>query len=221
MQIYKITNLINGKIYIGKDTTNDKNYYGSGLLIKRAIKKFGIENFKKEILDECFTNEELKKKEVFWIDKLNSTDLEKGYNISKGGDGGDVITNHPNKEKIIEKISEFMKKRIFTEEHKKNLSKNHHSTKHKKGKTYLELYGPEKAQEYVNKLKQSRQKYKTEKERLGDKYESYINEVRKRFYESNPMKEKKYIWYHNPITGKQTRVAENEPIPEGYIKGRK
>lgn len=49
--IYKITNLINGKIYIGKrvrETKKDiKNYYGSGIAIKNAIIKYGIENFKK------------------------------------------------------------------------------------------------------------------------------------------------------------------------------
>ena len=100
MQIYKITNLINGKIYVGKDTTNDKNYFGSGLLIKRSIEKFGIKNFKKEILEECENNEELCKKEKFWINKLDSTNINIGYNISCGGDGGDTITNHPNKKNI-------------------------------------------------------------------------------------------------------------------------
>ena len=47
MEIYKITNLINNKIYIGKDTTSDPNYFGSGLLINRAFKKYGKENFTK------------------------------------------------------------------------------------------------------------------------------------------------------------------------------
>jgi hypothetical protein len=49
--IYKITNLINQKIYIGKDSTNRKNYYGSGKAIKNAILKYGEDNFSKEIID--------------------------------------------------------------------------------------------------------------------------------------------------------------------------
>ena len=52
MQIYKITNLVNNKIYIGKDTTSDPNYFGSGLIISRSLKKYGMENFIKEIIDE-------------------------------------------------------------------------------------------------------------------------------------------------------------------------
>lgn len=104
MQIYKITNLVNNKIYIGKDTVSDKNYYGSGVLIKRAIEKYGIKNFKKEIIEECVSNDELCLKEKYWIEHFNSTNLKIGYNISRGGDGGDTLSNNPNLEIIKSKI---------------------------------------------------------------------------------------------------------------------
>lgn len=59
--VYKITNLVNGKTYIGKHATRDINdgYMGSGKLIKAAIRKHGIENFAKEILRECDSEDEM------------------------------------------------------------------------------------------------------------------------------------------------------------------
>lgn len=122
--IYKITNLINGKIYIGKRKTKlkieDDFYFGSGKLIKFAIKKYGINNFTKEILEICNSNT-LNEREVYWIEFLNSTDLKLGYNISNGGDGGDLLTNNPDRELIIEKRKGST--RDFSEEHKIKLSK--------------------------------------------------------------------------------------------------
>lgn len=87
--LYKITNLVNNKIYIGvhKHATNKKDYYmGSGTLLKKAIKKHGIDNFKKEIL-EYFDNERdmyLKEKEIV---NENFTQSQHTYNITKGGGG--------------------------------------------------------------------------------------------------------------------------------------
>lgn len=155
MQIYKITNLINNKIYIGKDTTSNPNYFGSGLLINRAFEKYGKENFIKEVIDETDNYEELSKKEIYWIGKYNSTDREIGYNISKGGDGGDTLSNHPDLDIIREKISKNNPKKGKTYEeafgiekaksYKKNLSKS--NKRHNLDKTYEELYGLEKATE--------------------------------------------------------------------------
>jgi group I intron endonuclease len=113
MVIYKTTNLINGKIYIGKSYKKGlllEEYLGSGLLLQNAIKKYGKNNFKKEILDVCTNESELNEKEIFWIKELNSTNRTIGYNIGTGGKGGDNISKNPNRKKIIKKLSNVMSK---------------------------------------------------------------------------------------------------------------
>lgn len=102
--IYKITNTINDKIYIGQHKGSMEKYWGSGLLIKRAIEKYGIENFTKDILLECDENE-ADDAEKYWIKQLNSTDINIGYNISLGGEGGDQISKHPRNAEIRKQIS--------------------------------------------------------------------------------------------------------------------
>lgn len=94
MIIYKTTNLINGKIYIGQDSNNNPLYYGSGKLLKAAIKKYGKKNFRKEVIEECNSIDELNDREVYWIDKFQSTNNQIGYNISIGGSEGDRSIGH-------------------------------------------------------------------------------------------------------------------------------
>lgn len=86
--IYKITNIISGKYYIGAHKTKNINdsYMGSGKYLKRAIKKYGIENFKKEILFELENEIEMfnMEKELVNEDFLKNKNV---YNITTGGFG--------------------------------------------------------------------------------------------------------------------------------------
>lgn len=91
--IYKITNQVNGKFYIGmhKTTNLDDNYMGSGKRIKQALKKYGPENFVKEYLGIYDTDKKMKIAEKIYvvIDELS-------YNLSKGGEGGFDYINENN-----------------------------------------------------------------------------------------------------------------------------
>ena len=108
MIIYKTENLINGKIYVGKDKNNNPKYIGSGKRLKDAIKHYGLKNFKKHIIEECESYIQMSEREIFWISKLNSKHPN-GYNLTEGGDGGDTISKHPNKKKILEQKTQNIK----------------------------------------------------------------------------------------------------------------
>jgi hypothetical protein len=84
--IYKITNTINGRYYIGRHSTKnvDDGYMGSGIGIKNAIQKYGKENFTKEILAEASTRKKLWKLESQYVNEDIVND-EKSYNMSVGG----------------------------------------------------------------------------------------------------------------------------------------
>ena len=137
--IYMTTCLVNGKIYIGRHEGGVDNYLGSGTIFKKALKKYGKENFKREILRYCNTLHELEIWEHVFIKKYHSQDERIGYNIADG----DVNTTEFNPAKLPEvrekirkaaigrkvsnetkkKMSESSPRRNWTEEQKMNLSK--------------------------------------------------------------------------------------------------
>lgn len=128
MIIYKTTNLINNKIYVGKRQISqskfiESNYLGSGSYIKKAINKYGKQNFIREILEVCKDKEHLKEREKFWIKELNSR-CHNGYNITEGGEDSDTLSHHPNKIEIGKKISKIHKNKKQSKNHinKKNIA---------------------------------------------------------------------------------------------------
>lgn len=84
--IYITTNLINGKQYIGQHFGElDDSYLGSGSLLKKAIIKYGAQNFKKEILQICKDYNDVNLAERQWIERCNAVESNHFYNIAEGG----------------------------------------------------------------------------------------------------------------------------------------
>lgn len=98
--IYITTNLITGAKYIGKHCGyEDDNYLGSGKILKHAIKKYGKENFNREIIEFSDTEEENCEKERYYIALYNATSNPMFYNIHEGGNGGNTTAGFTPEEK--------------------------------------------------------------------------------------------------------------------------
>lgn len=126
MIIYKITNVLDNKVYIGQTIRTLKIRWNSHCCkssttthIARAIKKHGKENFIIEQIDSASTIEELNEKEIYWINKYNSMDQSVGYNLRSGGENfivSDVTRTR------ISKANLGKKKGPLSDEHKSKIS---------------------------------------------------------------------------------------------------
>lgn len=155
--IYLTTNKINNRKYIGVDTKNNKNYFGSGKAIKLALKKYGSENFTKEILEESEDNKYLFEREKYWIDLYDAINSSIFYNMAIGGKGGaGTLIDEDSKNRHIVGINKSIDITI----------------KLRKGKTYEEIYGDRASEE-------------KEKRRLAGLGKKYNEERIKKSSESN------------------------------------
>ena len=128
--IYKIVNKKNGMFYLGGSKNIkkrwdqhkyelSKNKHHSAHL-QRAWNKYGRNSFVFEII-ETTTEKSLIKKEQYYLDKLKPWENNIGYNLSKTSSGGDLISYHPNRNEIVNKIKNSMKDHVrnLTEDQKK------------------------------------------------------------------------------------------------------
>lgn len=148
--IYITTNMVNGKRYLGQKRFDEwnkwKTYLGSGRAFKNALKKYGKENFSRNIIYFCYSEEELNKVEYDLSVFLNVVDSDDWYNLEYGGSGCsgyhhteetkrhlcEVLSgeNHPwygrhHSEETKEKISKSHKGKVFSEEHIQHIKENH------------------------------------------------------------------------------------------------
>ena len=195
--IYKITNTVTGKIYVGKRQKSyfDKYYWGSGTYIKNSIAKYGIENFSREIIEWCTTVNELLAKEQFWISELDAKNPAIGYNLADGGIGstvgGTANANYcyVNKDNAIFRI---LKSELLT----------YLAQGYQKGRGYGSngLLGKKKSPEVRAHMRTAAK---------GKHNHSGMN---------NPCYGVKYYWANDGLKNK--RIPLDQDLPDGFIKGK-
>lgn len=204
--IYKITNTVNNKIYVGAHTTKNINddYMGSGHALSRAKNKYGLEKFTKEIL-HIFDNEQdmwNKELEIVNEDFCRRTD---NYNIRTGGIGG---WNHWN----------------GSEAHKESSKRGGKTS----AKRLNEFIAEQKANNtewwqnwYSAVVEQNRNKncngwiHFTDEERIKRRQD--ISKTQSGTGNSQYGR----IWISNVLTKEVKRITINDTIPEGWVRGKK
>lgn len=212
--VYKITNKVNSKIYIGVHKTSDLNddYMGSGKLIKAAIKKYGIKNFDREYLKVFDNPEDMfnMESELVNEDFISRDDT---YNLKVGGHGGFDFINqnqlNPLSFDLRSKGGQNTKKsnairKSIDDEYANyiyclNLIKCQKMTfacmqKHPNGTFYNKNHSPETKAKMSEKAKL----------RVGDKNSSFGS-----------------MWIMNTETHESKKIKKSDEIPSGWIKGRK
>jgi len=215
--IYKTTNKVNGKIYIGCHKTNnlDDGYLGSGKLLGRAIEKYGVENFEKEIL-HIFN----KASEMFEMESelVNEEFVKRDdtYNLNEGGYGGFNFINENN-------LNIDLKKQIERNPELCEIaSKKGNETKSKKWENDKEW-----AKKYRKSISKGLMKFYKDGGRGGFTGKQHSTEFKEQL--SAVMKEKSKgennsqygtMWICNIELKENKKIKKNEEIPEGWMLGR-
>jgi hypothetical protein len=224
--LYKITNKVNSKIYIGVHRTDilDDGYMGSGKLLKRSIEKYGIENFTKDIIEffEIYKDALNAERKIVSMEFIESDD---NYNIKEGGYGNCGWSSS-----MIRKMSETTKQLWRDPEYQKKMKLIYESKernfKVSEGIVKWIKCHPEEHQAKMLKINQNPEKIKktAEKHRgmkRSDETKKKQSESKRRFIEQNGTKAfgKDMMYIHNPSTGKRKRVEKAIDIPEGWFRG--
>ncbi len=243
--VYKTTCILNGKIYIGKSSTEKKgheSYIGSGLYLRRVVKKYGKSNFKKVVLKEFEREEDAYDYEKDMIKEFNSQDNQIGYNIHLGGNGARFFSEDDLKNRnryitegyrekqrkasklVWDSLTSFQRKNRG-ESVKASWTKERKEARSKMMKERLE--DPVKAKAYKKKLSESVREANLKPEIILKRKEAMNRpEVRKRWKESNAwVKECPYFTSLNKEVRQPlstiTRLLNNGKIDEIEAKKRR
>jgi group I intron endonuclease len=189
--LYKITNKITGKCYIGvtiqadcqsrwRKHINSLRYKEGCPLLKKSMKKHGIENFTFDILIICF-DEDVVKYEKEYIKKYNSQQPN-GYNILSGGQIGDGLVGYKHSPETIEKIKE--KIRQFREKNPHHFET--YREKHKKSFEHIDFSSCVKNSEKFKKaMAERREQYRNGTKKMSDEYKKKISEGLRKYFNTD------------------------------------
>lgn len=193
--IYRITNNINHKTYIGqhryyKSLLVEDGYMGSGVLLRKSQKKYGIENFTKEIITIAMSRSEADVLEKYYIAKERKENTYGCYNIANGGQGGGQKGYH-HTEEAKKRISETHKGRHVSEETKKKIS-DYFKGKPRSEETIKKVSESLKGRTPWNKGKHlsEEQKRKLSEAHKGKKLEPRSEETKRKISEANKGKKR-------------------------------
>lgn len=226
--VYKIINNINGKCYIGKHVTTDLDdgYFGSGVVLKKAIDKYRKCNFTKKYLHIFDNKADMDEKEKFLVDE-NFVKSDRTYNIALGGQGGCIVLTkgHPLYASTCEKIKQAHLKRAditaetARENHKKRIIGRYGKTNSKEARAKVSkaLKDRPKTPEAVSRQRKSLLKTLNDPNRvnpwLGRKHREDSKEKISANHAcvkggNNPMYGKKH---KKETTDKISRALKNQP----------
>ena len=199
--VYKTTNLVNGKFYIGKHSTDnlDDGYLGSGRVLINAVKKYGKEFFKREIIkildDENIAYE--------FEQNMLSVHMKNNlcYNLSGGGRGTGTGENHPNwgkraSKESRKKMSESRRGKTFSQETKNKMSKSRSGVKHFR-------WGKELSEEHKKKLSKSH---------TGKKLSNEAKEKLSKFFKGRPISDEHRRQLSEARKGRKFLKGKNHPL---------
>ena len=260
--VYKTTNLINGKIYIGCHQTEDPHdsYLGSGRVLREAIDKHGIENFSKEVLYVFDNADDMYAKEAELVDK-DFIQNRSNYNLAEGGVGANsecmkewwkdeefrdkmipILKEAQQKPEVKEKISKASSERWEDEEFREMMSEIRREIwkdpkyRKKMSESTKRTWNDPKYRERMHSIHKEICNTPEYKKRKSEEMKRYFEDPENRKRVSNQFKDVPKseehkekirkaslgkIWIYSPELDKMSKIPKDDPIPEGWVKGRR
>lgn len=156
--IYKVTNKVNGKVYIGQSVDIGRRWRQhmtaeDDIYFHKAIQKYGVENFEWEVIEKC-KKKDLDEREIYWIEYYDS--FNKGYNCTKGGDGVSGGEDHPRWKGGPEHKKEYKKQ--YYEANKEQI-KHQQKQRYEINKEQIKEKAKERSKEYYQSHKEQKKEY--------------------------------------------------------------